>query len=151
MIYIELAPWKTHESKLMNIRETVFVREQGVPSTEELDELDAVATHFLAFNDSEPVATARVVIAAAEQVAQIGRMAVLKSFRGQGIGAQMLLAVEHWIAQNTQMKSILLHAQTHALDFYRKQGYQVCSDIFIEAGIEHREMKKSLTPTSEHG
>src|SRR4051812_36863871 len=71
------------------IRMEVFVGEQRVPVEEEMDDLDAVAVHVLALVDGEPVGTGRLILEDTEN-ARIGRMAVLKARRGEGIGVAIL-------------------------------------------------------------
>jgi predicted GNAT family N-acyltransferase len=75
-------------AKAFAIRMRVFVKEQGVPREIELDRDDHRAIHFLAFAGPRAVGTARVVLHRAS--AKIGRMAVLKSYRGRGVGKRLL-------------------------------------------------------------
>lgn len=75
-------------AKAFAIRMRVFVKEQGVPREIELDRDDHRAIHLLAFAGPRAVGTARVVLHRAG--AKIGRMAVLKSYRGRGVGKRLL-------------------------------------------------------------
>lgn len=119
------------------IRLRVFVHEQGVPEEVELDEDDRKATHLLASVGSRPVGTARLVITGAK--AKIGRMAVLKSYRGKGIGKALLKrALE--LARKRRAKLIYLHAQASVVGFYEKLGFRPAGRVFMEAGIAHRKM-----------
>ncbi len=130
--------WDCSSEVLTDIRTEVFVLEQGVPVELELDGMDAKSHHFLATTEEgKPVGTARLL-----QSGQIGRMAVLKSYRRHGIGRQLLDAAVVK-AQQMKMPEIYLHAQTHALDFYAKSGFEAFGDIFDDAGIPHRAMKHS--------
>ena len=130
--------WDCSSEVLTAIRTDVFVHEQGVPVELELDGLDAKSHHFLATTEKgTPVGTARLL-----QSGQIGRMAVLQSYRKHGIGRQLLDAAVAK-AQQLKMPEIYLHAQTHALDFYAKSGFEAFGDIFDDAGIPHRAMKHS--------
>lgn len=120
-----------------SIRIRVFVREQGVPAEIELDEDDRRATHLLASVGGKPVGTARLVITNAK--AKIGRMAVLKSYRGKGLGKALLKrAVE--LARKRRAKLIYLHAQVSVVGFYKKMGFRPVGRVFMEAGIPHRKM-----------
>lgn len=135
MITIRLTDWRTDRVRLFAVRNTVFVQEQQVPLDEEEDEWDATATHFLAETaQGEVVATARLL-----HTGQIGRMAVLKAWRGQGTGRLMLQAVLRHAQQRGLV--IFLHAQLSALGFYEKAGFIAEGEIFIDAGIPHRVMR----------
>jgi predicted GNAT family N-acyltransferase len=132
---IDVVDWHDKRNALATIRKSVFIEEQHVPKDLEWDGHDASCTHFLATIDSTPVATARLT-----PQGQIGRMAVLKGFRGKGIGSQMLARViEH--AKSAGHKQLFLHAQVSVIKFYEKNGFIAEGDVFIDAGIEHRAMK----------
>lgn len=128
----------------------VFVKEQGVPRNIELDEDDQQATHLLACAGDKPVGTARIVFHRGS--AKIGRMAVLKSYRGRGIGARLL---KHSVAyaKRLQPKEIYLNAQVPVIGFYEKQGFKSRGAIFNEAGIPHRRMilESKLAGNSQTG
>jgi predicted GNAT family N-acyltransferase len=123
--------------KAFAIRIRVFVTEQGVPQEIEMDRDDKRALHFLAIEAGKAVGTARVVIRHAN--AKIGRMAVLKTRRGQGIGTKLLKhAIETAKKQGAQ--KIYLHAQVPVIGFYEATGFHCSGRIFSEAGIPHRKM-----------
>ncbi|HUY11959.1 MAG TPA: GNAT family N-acetyltransferase [Candidatus Dormibacteraeota bacterium] len=128
------------------IRKEIFVREQGVPEAEEIDEHDSgdsLACHVLLRDeDARPIATGRFFVRA-EDTVQIGRMAVLEAFRGRGIGRQMLDALMAE-AQRRGYRRVVLHAQTHARGFYELAGYVAHGPVFFDAGIEHIEMARPL-------
>ncbi len=121
------------------IRLAVFVDEQGVPPEEELDALDATATHVLALWNGEPAGTARAV-EKAPGVQKIGRVAVAAQFRRYGIGKALMRGIEARLSA----KAFLLDAQTHAIGFYEKLGYAAEGPEFLDAGIPHRLMRKSV-------
>ena len=133
-VEVKRVDWQSHKETLIAIRFTVFVEEQEVPEEEELDGMDCESTHFLATHDDRPIGTARLMPSG-----QIGRMAVLKPFRRQGVGA-LLLQTAVTEAINQGMPSPFLHAQTHALSFYRAHGFESHGAIFLDAGIEHLAM-----------
>lgn len=115
----------------------VFVREQGVPAEIELDRDDGKAIHFLALISGKAMGTARVVLSRGS--AKIGRMAVLKSYRGMGVGSKLLKrAIE--TAQRKRARTIYLHAQVAVMDFYENAGFRASGPVFDEAGIPHRRM-----------
>ena len=119
------------------IRMRVFVREQRVPAAIELDRDDDRAIHFMATSEGKAVGTARVVLYHGS--AKIGRMAVLKSYRGKGVGKQLL----RWTittAKKLGARTIYLHAQVPVIEFYEKLGFRCVGAVFDEAGIPHRKM-----------
>jgi len=128
--------WNDSSKTLTDIRNTVFVIEQHVPEALEIDDLDPIAIHFLAKDDisKQSIGTARLL-----NDGHIGRMAVLKSWRGKGIGTKLLKqAIAH--AQKLNLAHVQLNAQVNAIDFYRKAGFSVSGEIFEDAGIDHVKM-----------
>jgi ElaA protein len=129
-----------------SIRRLVFVEEQNVPLELELDDLDAIATHFLArLPSGDPIACARCY--PKDDTLKIGRVAVLPSFRGQGIGLAVMQFVLAWAAQKGYA-SAALDSQTHALAFYERLGFIAFGPEFDDAGIPHRHMTKALAASS---
>ena len=106
---------------------------------EEWDEEDINSRHFLAVDDADrPIGTARLT-----PDGQIGRMAVVKELRGNGIGKTLLnLAING--AKNAGFTTVFLHAQEHAVDFYKQEQFVEEGKLFMEAGISHRLMTKQL-------
>lgn len=129
-------------AEAFSIREKVFCVEQGVSREEELDELDATAVHVLALKGGRPVGTARLVVEG--EAGRIGRMAVLAEERQRGVGSGLTRHLEDE-ARRRGLREVVLHAQTHALGFYRGLGYREEGPVFEEAGISHLKMRKSLT------
>lgn len=130
--------WTASEKMLRAIRTTVFVQEQGVPVDLEWDGLDEHAYHVMAFAaDGTPIGTGRLL-----QDAHIGRMAVLKEWRGRGVGStllDMLLVV----ANKMGYDEVRLNAQTRVLNFYLRKGFAAQGKEFMEAGIPHIEMMRT--------
>ena len=124
------------------IRKAVFVDEQGVPEELELDGKDESATHFVAYNGGRAVGTARLRILE-DGEAKPERIAVEKPFRKRGIARQLMETVEMEAIDCGCVRAVL-HAQTAVQEFYEGLGYDVCSDVFDEAGIPHVEMVKQL-------
>jgi predicted GNAT family N-acyltransferase len=123
--------------KAFAIRIRVFVREQGVPQEIEMDRDDKHALHFLAIESRKVVGTARVVMRRGN--AKIGRMAVLKNYRGRGIGTQLLKRAIV-TAKEQGAQKLYLHAQVPVIGFYEAMGFHYVGRIFSEAGIPHRKM-----------
>ncbi|MER6420392.1 GNAT family N-acetyltransferase [Streptomyces sp. NPDC001137] len=134
------------------VRKEVFVREQGVPEDLEYDAYDAVAVHVLAVReDGTPLGTGRLLYgeAAAAKVGgdltvgSLGRLAVAKEARGLGVGIALVRAIED-AARARGLAAVDLHAQTHALGFYERLGYEAYGPEYPEAGIPHRAMRRAL-------
>lgn len=135
------------------VRKEVFVVEQGVPQDIEYDAYDATAVHVLAIRaDGVPLGTGRLLYgaeAAAEKtggdlsVGSLGRLAVAQEARGLGIGVALVRAVEE-AARARGLAAVDLHAQTHALGFYERLGYEAYGPEYLEAGIPHQAMRRAL-------
>ena len=134
---IEIVKWIDGLSQLKNIREKVFIQEQKVTPQLEWDGMDEKAIHFLVFNDKAAIGCARAIVI--KDHMQLGRMAVLKEYRGQGIGSA-LIEKAITTAKLNQLSAIYISAQCHAIDFYKKFGFEVTSDIYLDAEIPHRDM-----------
>ena len=129
-------------AQVREIRHRVFVEEQGVPEHMEGDELDAEAVHAVALWNGRAVGTGRVAPIGVDE-GRIGRMAVVRPWRGRGIGGAVLAFLEDH-AHSTGISRISLHAQLHATEFYARRGYAKEGSPFAEAGIPHVEMSKFL-------
>lgn len=125
------------------IRKKVFVEEQGVPAEDEYDEHDEVSAHFVAYDtEDNPCGTARW--RETPHGIKLERFAVLRPWRGTGIGAKLLESVLHDIEEDPSVseQKIYMHAQSTAVEFYRKFGFSVVGDEFLECGIRHFEMAR---------
>ena len=132
---IRPARWPEDEERLRLVREKVFVDEQKVPPELEWDGLDAGCFHLLAEDPrGNAIGTARLL-----PDGHIGRMAVLKSWRGQGVGKALLLAVMEE-GRRRGFDELALNAQLTALPFYEKAGFRAVGAVFEDAGIPHRRM-----------
>lgn len=132
--------------KCLEIRKEVFVEEQKVPIDLEIDEYDVIspdATHVLVEMEGTAAATGRITYYK-DNSAKMQRIAVRKSFRSQGLGRILLLAMEER-ARELGLSKAVLDAQCQAEDFYAKLGYETIStEPFYDAGILHVRMEKSL-------
>jgi len=138
MARIEVLPWEAARAHAAPIRFAVFVEEQRVPPEIELDDMDARCLHAVAFHEDLAVGTARLL-----PDGHIGRMAVLKEWRGRGIGGQMLAQlVERARARGD--REVILSAQVHAVPFYRAHGFVEEGAEYLEAGIRHQSMRRNL-------
>lgn len=126
------------------VREVVFVVEQQVPIDLEWDEFDAISQHVLARDAAgEPIGTGRLVPPHAGEAARIGRMAVLRAWRGRHVGAALLHALVER-AHELGYARLEMHAQTHAVAFYARHGFALHGDEFFECGIALRHMHRDL-------
>ncbi len=123
-----------------HVRREVFIKEQNVPEEEEFDEIDLKSFHVILYESAGPVATGRL-FKAGDDHWLIGRIAVLKEFRGKNAGK---LLVDKLLEKAAEQGSgeVYIHAQTHAVRFYEKFGFVPYGDIFLESGIEHISMLK---------
>ena len=139
--HLRVGAWATLQTGAAAVRLAVFVHEQGIPVAEEWDEGDANALHALITDAQDvPVATGRL-LQPHSGLAQIGRMAVLSSHRGQHLGARILQALcdAAYARGDTQ---VVLHAQRSAEGFYRRHGFESQGEPYDEVGIEHITMRK---------
>jgi predicted GNAT family N-acyltransferase len=149
MITIRAANTTQDIDQCFRIREEVFIGEQHVPVDLEGDVDDSRALHFVALADDRSVGTARVVLGDDGTSAKIGRVAVCRSNRGFGIGKSLIAAIE--AAPDLRcVDNFLLDAQTHALQFYERLGYEAYGEEFMDAGIPHRHMRKRNRHSVRH-
>lgn len=120
----------------MNIRQKVFVDEQGVDATLEYDGKDDEATHYLLYDDEQPVGTARWRLT--PKGIKLERFALLPEFRNKGIGSKLLEQVMKDVSEAQQ--PVYLHAQEKAVTYYMRAGFKVEGEAFYEAGIRHYKM-----------
>lgn len=131
------------------IRVEVFVEEQAVPIEEELDAYDLTAQHFVIRTAQKPADDCNSILGTArlidkgDKTGKIGRVAVVKQYRGKGAGACLMRYIEVF-AKERGFQKLILDAQFYAIPFYEKLGYIAEGGIFLDANIEHRFMKKSL-------
>lgn len=136
---VDIVRWQDEADKLRFVRTVVFLEEQCVPEELEWDEYDAISIHALALDiQGCPIGTARLL-----PDGHIGRMAILKQWRGMGIGRTILQKILEALIQQRGTRAIL-NAQTSAIGFYERFGFRVEGDVFMEAGIPHVRMILSL-------
>ncbi|MCM1182771.1 MAG: GNAT family N-acetyltransferase [Roseburia sp.] len=145
---MEIKVYTTLPQEAVSIRKTVFCEEQGFE--EEFDSVDAEAVHLLMLEQGEPVGTCRFFWDADRNAYMIGRIAVLKPYRGQARGSALLQAAERQIQERGGTQAHL-HAQTQAAAFYSKNGYEAYGEIEYEQGCPHVWMRKRLNAQAEEG
>ncbi|QKE63463.1 GNAT family N-acetyltransferase [Aquipseudomonas campi] len=130
-IHVRLAHWQKDNAELRRIREAVFIAEQAVPAELEWDDEDIEAVHFLALEGDYPIGTARLLADG-----QIGRVSVLKDWRGLKVGDALMHAAISAAEQRGQREQ-KLSAQVHATAFYERLGFHIEGAEYLEAGIPH--------------
>lgn len=123
------------------IRRKVFIEEQGFRN--EFDNIDDFSLHIVIFEELDPVATCRLYFSDEKQNFVIGRIAVLKQFRGKNYGAELLKIAEKEVIKR-QGNSIELSAQVRVSNFYVKNGYVASNEVHDDEGCPHVWMKKKL-------
>jgi predicted GNAT family N-acyltransferase len=138
-VSVRILAWPEARADAMSVREAVFVVEQGVPPEIELDDWDPQCEHALAIAPhGRVVGTGRLL-----PDGHIGRIAVLREWRGRGVGGAILAAlIDRATARG--MRRIVLNAQTHAVPFYARYGFAPFGDEFVEAEIPHIAMAREL-------
>jgi YbgC/YbaW family acyl-CoA thioester hydrolase len=144
VVSVQVADWATLGEPARRLRDAVFVQEQGIDASLEHDGQDEGGVHAVAVNRlGLAVGTGRLLMINRSD-AKIGRMAVLAPVRGAGVGRQLLDALTD-AARQRGCSKVILHAQTDAVMFYERAGFQREGPTFVEAGIAHQAMEKSLT------
>ncbi|AZU61290.1 GNAT family N-acetyltransferase [Neobacillus mesonae] len=123
------------------VRKNVFVEEQHVPIEEEIDQFEQDAVHFVMYHEDMPIGAGRFRII--DGIGKVERICVLEESRKLGAGKAIMDSIETYALKNGIQK-LKLNAQTHAIPFYEKIGFQVVSDEFMDAGIPHKTMMKNV-------
>lgn len=137
--HVQVADFQADYADLRAVRDPVFLVEQQVPAEIESDAADPICRHVLARDDEgRPIGTARLT-----PDGRIGRMAVLREWRGRGVGAAMLQTLLD-VARDRRYDAVELHAQVDAIGFYQRFGFVGEGEEFVEAGIRHWRMRRVL-------
>lgn len=140
---VRLVSWDKASAALRSVREEVFIREQGVPPELEWDGEDPACVHALAVTrGGDAIGTARLTAGG-----HIGRMAVRRSWRGQGVGSALMQAMMR-AARGRGLDHVVLNAQLHAQGFYARFGFRAEGGEFLDAGIPHVRMAARILPGS---
>ena len=120
------------------LRRVVFMEEQGVSLADEIDDLDELSTHLIAIVDGDFVGTARVHITG--KMAKIARVCVLFPVRGRGVGVALIKAALEVGRSANGVTQAKLGAQTEAIGFYQRLGFEPVGPVYDDAGIPHQDM-----------
>ena len=144
---VEHVQTQKHLEDALSVRRRVFIDEQSVPENIERDEFDQWrpdrddVLHVVGYLGDRAVAAGRVVMrVTGGGVPKIGRIAVLKELRGEGLGVEIMKYL-HDLSESRGASSVKLSAQCHALSFYVSLGYESVGDTHLEANIEHQMME----------
>lgn len=138
---VKIAHTKQEKNDVFQIRTTVFIHEQHVPPEREVDQFDGDAIHFIGYVGHTPISAGRLRFV--DDYGKLERICTLKEHRGKSYGKKIINKMEETI-QKHQVNQAKLNAQTHAINFYKRLGYQVMSEEFIDAGIPHVTMVKTI-------
>ena len=127
--------WDELQNDAKLIREQVFIQEQQIAVEDEWDAEDAVSVHFVIYDQDQPIATARLL-----KNNSVGRVAVLKSHRGVGIGKLLMQQIIQK-ANHEQREFLKLSSQVHAIQFYAGLGFNVEGEQYLDCGIPHVDMR----------
>jgi predicted GNAT family N-acyltransferase len=141
---VRLTRWRDDATALRAVREAVFIVEQAIPASLEWDDADGECVHALAEDGaSRPVGCARLL-----DDGSIGRVAVLRDWRGHGVGDALMRALIDFARAAGHVR-VQLHSQVHACGFYARLGFAAVGADYEEAGIPHRTMAMTLTAAPE--
>ncbi len=138
---VQLVETEEQMQDALSVRDQVFVKEQKFAPEVEYDMYDSIADHIVIYVQGKAVATGR--IRNLENTAKLERIAVLRDYRGKGIGRMVIDALEE-VAQTKGFIKVKLESQAHAQSFYEKLGYHAVSDVFEEHGVPHLVMIKEF-------
>jgi predicted GNAT family N-acyltransferase len=140
-VNIKVTSFEASEGSIRAIRDAVFGEEQHVAPELDWDGMDSSCIHVVATSASgRAIGTGRI-----QPDGKIGRLAVLKDWRGRGAGKEMLEALVE-TARRRGLAEVHLHAQVHAVAFYEKLGFEKVGPEFIEASINHINMVRNIRP-----
>ncbi|GAB2479123.1 GNAT family N-acetyltransferase [Alkalibacterium psychrotolerans] len=128
------------------IRKKVFIDEQSVDESLEIDDLENQTTHLVGYHEENPCCTARLYLKDPSHL-KVQRVAVLKEYRNKGIGKDLLEEIEKLAKHTFSVRYLVLDSQDYAIPFYEKSGYTASGEGFMDAGIPHHHMQKKIAAT----
>jgi len=138
---VKIVNSEKEQEEAFAVRRKVFVEEQHVPEEEEIDHLESESTHFILYCNENPAGAGRFRIV--DGYGKVERICILKEYRGTGAGKVIMEKIQSF-AHEKGLNKLKLNAQTHAIPFYSKLGYEVVSEEFLDAGIPHKTMAKHI-------
>ena len=141
MVMIEIVSYSYLPEKAKQIREDVFIKEQGFAV--EFDFLDEKCTHFILYENGIACGTCRIYFDEKERRYHLGRLAVSKSKRGKGFGRALVEASEAEIKRKGH-HHVVLSAQQRVVPFYEAIGYRCVGETYLDEFCPHIQMVKDL-------
>lgn len=138
IISIKKASSAEEIQQCMDMRMQIFVKGQNVPLNEEVDGKDKDSDHYLLLVNQQPAGVARVRFI--EHYAKIERVGILDTYQGKGLGREIMQQILTELQTNKAVQMAKLSSQTHAIPFYEKLGFKVCSEEYMDANIPHKDM-----------
>jgi hypothetical protein len=138
LIEVNIVSFGDQQQDILAIRHRVFSVEQQVDPDIDFDGLDGLAIQVLASSEGIAVGTGRMLADG-----HIGRIAVLKEYRGKGIGSDIIQALVKQ-AREAGMTKVFLGSQVRAVPFYEKLGFSAAGENYIEANIPHTPMEMTI-------
>ncbi|AGR41873.1 GNAT family N-acetyltransferase [Spiroplasma diminutum] len=127
--------------KAKDIRIDVFCNEQNYSQEEEIDAYDEKSYHVIGFFEQKPVCCARIVNK--PDGTYLGRIAVLKEYRGKGLGSKLVDYLVKYVTNNLKITEIFLESQDKAVKLYEKFGFKIISEPFMDGPIVHYKMVRN--------
>ncbi len=124
---------------IISIRTAVFIDEQGFKN--EFDEIDNTCNHIVLYDNNKPVAVCRYF--RDDNIYHIGRVAIIKDYRGKHLGNDILQIAENEIKKEGG-KTIKVSAQVRVKTFYAKNGFKEKGNVYLDEFCEHINMEKIL-------
>lgn len=143
---VTLTSYAESSRDIFLIRQQVFHIEQNIDPELDMDGEDDTSHHFVAYWQQQPVGIARVRAYGDGTQAKIERVAVLESFRQQGIGKAITTSALQY-AQQQGFATAILYAQSQSASFYEQFGFERQGDPFLQADMLHIAMVKKLAET----
>lgn len=140
-MYVRIVSNEQELKDAYSVRKRVFIDEQNVPAEEEMDDKEASSTHFVLYDNNEPIGAGRFRIV--DGYGKVERICVLKEHRKTGAGKAIMNKIENYANENG-LSTLKLNAQSQAIPFYSGLGYETISEEFLDAGIPHKTMKKTI-------
>ncbi|QBQ08058.1 acetyltransferase, GNAT family protein [Spiroplasma gladiatoris] len=127
----------------LNIRKIIFVDEQKATTIDnEIDDYDEFAYHVVGFLNNEPICCARIFLK--DNRYFLGRVGVIKEQRNKNIGKKLILFIIEYMKEELEARSLYIHAQINALNFYKSLNFKEFGEEFLEANIKHINMKLDI-------
>ena len=124
------------------LRNAALRKPLGMDISDDNLEADKVDIHIGAFLGPTFIGTLILTILNGDEV-KMRQVAVDENERGNGIGAKLVIFAEN-VVNEAGRKKMVLNARKVVVEFYKKLGYTIDGEEFVEVGIPHFKMEKRL-------